>query len=102
MQYEQECDKLTVKSAQGGGYNMKLLDWGYGRRYQIKAVFSKFPNSTVIFRSFPNYYFIYNVRWSEDDPVVTRGDLEEMEHIINDMLGLLSNYQNRRSAQSAK
>lgn len=81
---------------------MELLDWGYGRRYQIKAVFSKFPNSTVIFRSFPSYYFIYTVRWSEDDPVVTRKDLEDMELIINDMLGLLANYQNRRAAQSLR
>lgn len=81
---------------------MELLDWGYGRRYQIKAVFSKFPNSTVIFRSFPSYYFIYTVRWSEDDPVVTRKDLEDMELVINDMLGLLANYQNRRAAQSLR
>ncbi|MFC4735358.1 hypothetical protein ACFO4L_02055 [Bacillus daqingensis] len=78
---------------------MKLLDWSYGRRYQIKAVFSKFPKSTVIFRSFPAYYFIYTVRWSEDDPVVTREDLVEMEKILNDMLGLLDNYENRRAIQ---
>lgn len=81
---------------------MNLLDWSYGRRYQIKAVFSKFPNSTVIFRSFPSYYFIYTVRWSEDDPVVTREDLKKMELILNDMLGLVENYQNRRAAQSVK
>ncbi|SDN20588.1 hypothetical protein [Alkalicoccus daliensis] len=81
---------------------MNLLDWSYGRRYSIKAVFSKFPNSTVIFRSFPTYYFIYTVRWSEEDPVVTREDLKEMELQLNDMLGLLMNYQNRRAAQSVK
>ncbi|WP_147804983.1 hypothetical protein [Alkalicoccus halolimnae] len=77
---------------------MELIDWSYGRRYQIKALFSRFPNSTVIFRSFPSYYFIYTVRWSESDPVVKREDLEQMERILNDMLGLLENYETRRSA----
>lgn len=79
---------------------MELLDWSYGRRYQIKAVFSKFPHSTVIFRSFPSYYFIYNVRWSDSDPVVSRRDLEEMERLLNDMLGLLDHYEGRRAARA--
>jgi hypothetical protein len=78
---------------------MELLDWSYGRRYQIKAVFSKFPNSMVIFRSFPSYYFIYTVRWSDEDPVVRRSDLEKMERLLNDMLGLLDHYEGRRAAR---
>ncbi|QKS71643.1 hypothetical protein FLK61_33705 [Paenalkalicoccus suaedae] len=78
---------------------MQLVDWEYRRRYSIAAVFSKFPNSTVIFRSFPNYYFIYTVKWSQNDPVVTREDLCEMETIINDNMGLLEQYNNRRAAK---
>ncbi|CAM3995906.1 hypothetical protein ALCH109712_15780 [Alkalicoccus chagannorensis] len=74
---------------------MELKDWGYGRKYNIKAVFSKFPHSTVIFRSFPDYYFIYTVRWSEQDPVVSREDLIQMEKIMNERLGLLENYEKR-------
>ncbi|WP_181186249.1 hypothetical protein [Alkalicoccus urumqiensis] len=80
---------------------MELVDWSYGRRYQIKAIFSAFPNSTVIFRSFPSYYFIYTVKWSDADPVVTRDDLVTMEKMINDMLGLLDNYEMRLSRRAS-
>jgi len=76
---------------------MELLDWGYTRRYNIKAYFSKFPHSLVVFRQIKDYYFVYQVHWKELDPVVTRDDLEEMELLLNQELGLEKAYLNRKS-----
>ncbi|MCE7794838.1 hypothetical protein K8O68_20840 [Salipaludibacillus sp. CUR1] len=76
---------------------MELIDWSYGRRYQIKAVFSSHPNSPVIFRSFPDYYFIYTVKWSDRDSPVSRDELAEMEKLLNEELGCLKAYETRRS-----
>ncbi|WP_243292608.1 hypothetical protein [Bacillus sp. FJAT-47783] len=76
---------------------MELLDWGYTRRYNIKAYFSKFPNSLVIFRQITDYYFVYQVKWSDLDPVVNREDLEEMELLINQVLGMEEAYLKRKS-----
>ncbi|PYZ93475.1 hypothetical protein CR194_09905 [Salipaludibacillus keqinensis] len=76
---------------------MELTDWSYGRKYQIKAWFDSHPHSPVIFRSFPNFHFVYMVKWSEQDPTVTRQDLQEMERLMNEELGSLRGYESRRS-----
>ncbi|GLY11760.1 hypothetical protein ACP2W0_19100 [Pseudobacillus badius] len=76
---------------------MRLERWAYSRRYNIKAVFDKFPHSNVIFRTINHFYFIYIVNWSEKDPVVTRSDLEQMELLLNEELGTGSFYQQRKS-----
>lgn len=76
---------------------MELLDWSYTKRYNVKAYFSKFPNSLVIFREIKDYYFVYQVKWSDLDPVVLRDDLEEMEILMNDQLGLKEAYMKRKS-----
>lgn len=76
---------------------MKLVSWTYTKRYNIKAVYERFPHSNVIFRLIHTYYFIYIVNWSEKDPPVTKTDLERMELLLNDELGTGQFYRNRRS-----
>ncbi|TYS15002.1 hypothetical protein FZC78_17055 [Rossellomorea vietnamensis] len=76
---------------------MKLTRWSYSRRFNIKASFDSFPHSTVLFRKIKGYYFVYNVYWSPDDPVVTRRELIEMELLLNRELGSEEEYINRRS-----
>jgi diacylglycerol kinase (ATP) len=79
------------------GDDMELLDWTYTRKYNIKAHFSKFPHSIVVFRSIKDYYFVYQVNWSDKDPVVLRDDLEEMELLLNRELNLEDGYLQRKS-----
>lgn len=74
---------------------MELLDWSYTKKYNIKASFSPFIHSQVIFRQIKDYYFVYTVRWSEKDPVVNRTHLEEMELQINRVLGTEEDYRSR-------
>lgn len=76
---------------------MNLIKWSYTKRYNIKAIYDDFPNSTVIFRLINQYYFIYNVKWSENDPPVTKENLEQMEQRLNDELGTGHFYRNRKS-----
>lgn len=79
---------------------MEILDWGYRKRYGVKAVFDHCPNSIVFFRVIRGYYFVYTVRWSEDDPLVDRRHLEEMEILINKELGTAEAYNQRRSTNN--
>ncbi len=79
---------------------MEILSWGYRKRYGIKAVFDHCPASTVFFRIINGFYFVYSVRWSEEDPLVERRHLEEMESLINKELGTDNAYNSRRSIRS--
>lgn len=76
---------------------MKISKWAYTKRYNIKAAYDEFPNSSVIFRMIHNYYFVYIVNWSEQDPPVTKNDLVEMELLLNDELGTGHFYRSRKS-----
>ncbi len=73
------------------------MKWEFTKRHGIKAQFDKLPNSIVIFRSINYYYFVYSIDWSENDQVVTRGDLEEMGLLMNRELGKEGEYLNRKS-----
>jgi hypothetical protein len=75
---------------------MKLTNWSYTKRYNIKAQFDVFPNSVVIFRQIKDYYFVYTVKWSLSDPVVSKEDLGEMELLLNTELGTLESYYQRK------
>ncbi|RSD26139.1 hypothetical protein [Mesobacillus subterraneus] len=75
---------------------MKLTNWSYTRRYNIKAQFDAFPNSVVLFRRIKDYYFVYTVNWSIQDPVVTKQVLEEMEWLLNKDLGTEDAYRHRK------
>jgi hypothetical protein len=85
-----------TNSYKGAAY-LKLIKWSYSRRYNIKASFDHFPHSMVLFRRIKDYYFIYNVYWSAQDPIVARRHLEEMELLLNRELGSEQQYINRRS-----
>lgn len=74
---------------------MKMLKWSYTKRYNIKARFDQFPHSTVIFRKIKDYYFIYTISWSEEDNIVKRQHLKEMEMLLNKELGTIEFYLKR-------
>ncbi len=76
---------------------MKLLQWGYTKRKNIKAIFDYCPYSTVIFRPIRDYYFVYIINWSDSDPVVSREKLIQMEQLLNEDLGTDHEYANRKS-----
>ncbi len=76
---------------------MKLVKWGYARRYQIKALFDTHPSSPVILAKINHYYFVRRTYWSESDPVIGRDDLWQMEVLVNKELDLLEAYLNRKS-----
>ncbi|NHM29424.1 hypothetical protein [Neobacillus terrae] len=76
---------------------MFLIKWSYTKRYNIKGIFDRFPNSPVIFRQIKDYYFIYKINWDLDDPPVGREDLEEMELLLNEELGTSSYYFQRKN-----
>lgn len=75
---------------------MKLTKWSYIKRYNIKAHFDEYPNSVVVFRQIKNFYFIYTVKWSLSDPVVSKIVLEEMELLLNRELGTEEDYLERK------
>ncbi|WP_100371745.1 hypothetical protein [Bacillus sp. FJAT-45037] len=74
---------------------MKLESYSYMKRNRMKAYFDCFPDSPVIFSKIGSYYFVYIVKWSERDLVVKREDLEEMEILLNQELGLGHEYERR-------
>ncbi|KUP09822.1 hypothetical protein Q73_00860 [Bacillus coahuilensis m2-6] len=76
---------------------MKLLNWKYTTRSQIKAYFSDYPHSLVIFRKIRRYYLVYEVKWSDVDPPVTKEALEKMEILLNKEFGYSTAYQQRKS-----
>lgn len=75
---------------------MELIKWSFTKRYNIKALFDEYPNSVVVFRKIKNYYFVYTVKWSMSDPVVTKSALEEMEWLLNHEMGMEEDYGGRK------
>ncbi|GAK02120.1 hypothetical protein JCM19037_330 [Geomicrobium sp. JCM 19037] len=81
---------------------MKLLSYGYWRKGQVRAIFDRFPDSTVTFRPIASFYFVYMIDWSERDLYVTREDLAQMETLMNDELGLGDAYRKRKRFYSSR
>ncbi|WP_075617797.1 hypothetical protein [Paenisporosarcina indica] len=71
---------------------MELIQWSYTRKYQVKAIFSEFPEMTIIFRSIGSYYFVFTTKGNLRDQYPTRKDYVEMELLINDELQTLPAY----------
>ncbi|REJ05399.1 hypothetical protein DYE48_20380 [Halobacillus trueperi] len=63
----------------------------------VRGYFDKFPHSTVYFRRIRRFYIVYMVDWDEVDPLVSQEDREEMQHLINEELGRLKEYEQRKS-----
>ncbi|WP_258871371.1 hypothetical protein [Halobacillus trueperi] len=76
---------------------MQLVRWSYSRRKMVRGYFDKFPHSTVYFRRIRRFYIVYMVDWDEVDPFVSQGDRDEMQHLINEELGRLKEYEQRKS-----
>ena len=69
---------------------MKLLQWSYAQKYQIKAIFDSFPDMIIIFRSVGNYYFVFTTKGIVSTASPTRKDYVEMELLLNLELDKLS------------
>ncbi|MET3574875.1 hypothetical protein ACFFIY_10355 [Bhargavaea ullalensis] len=78
---------------------MKLMQWAYTRKYQVKALFDDFPETVFLFRRIGDYYFLYSSRGGEYGMLPERRDYTAMEELVNEELGTLNHYQNRRSAR---
>ncbi|WP_059170723.1 hypothetical protein [Bacillus sp. FJAT-27445] len=79
---------------------MRLMNWAYTKKYNIKALYDEFPSSPVIFRQIKEYYFIYTIKWNTADKPVARTDLEKMELLLNEELGTFGDYRKRKAFQS--
>jgi len=76
---------------------MEIMKHSYRKRGTVEFIFNKFPQSKVVFYPIKNYYFIRTVKWHSEDPIVTRGDLEEMELLSNELLGTIEFYKQRKN-----
>lgn len=79
--------------------HMKLVQWAYARKYQIKAVFEEFPETVFLFRRIGDFYFLFSCTGGEYTRLPERSDYGRMEELINEELGTLESYLNRRSNQ---
>lgn len=75
---------------------MRLLSYSYLKKGKMKAIYDRFSDSLVIFCKINGYYFVYYVRWSENDPIVVTQDLVEMEYLLNEEMDTLDIYLNRK------
>ncbi len=76
---------------------MKLIQWSYAKRYQVKAIFDEFPDMILIFRTVGSYYFVFTTIGTVSHSLPTRKDYVEMELLINEQLQTLSAYIQRKS-----
>lgn len=63
----------------------------------VRGYYSKFPNSVIYFKRIRRFYIIYTLDWDEKDPMVTNKDREEMQYLINEVLGSKNEYLKRKS-----
>lgn len=77
---------------------MKLTNWSYAGYGRVRAYYDEFPFSIVVCRKIRRYYFVQEVRWSEQDRIVSQHDLVRMEQLINDAMDTRQAYDARRSA----
>ncbi|SEJ17078.1 hypothetical protein SAMN04488127_1171 [Bhargavaea ginsengi] len=77
--------------------DMKIVQWAYARKYQIKAVFDDFPETVFLFRRIGEYYFLFSCTGGEFTRLPEREDYGQMEELVNEELGTLEHYLNRRS-----
>lgn len=76
---------------------MKLINWSYAKRYNIKATFDEFPHVVVLFRQIGGYYFIYSMKGLTPEHVPGRREYVQMEYLLNKELGQLDAYLKRKS-----
>lgn len=76
--------------------DVKLIQWAYTRKYQIKAVFEPFPSTIVLFRKISDYYFIFSMSGLDPYMLPNRKDYVRMEYLLNKELGTLQAYKDRK------
>ena len=76
---------------------MKLIQWSYTKRYQVKAIFDKFPDMILIFRTVGSYYFVFTTIGTVSHSYPSRKNYVEMELLINEQLQTLPAYIQRKS-----
>ena len=81
---------------------LKLIQWSYAKRYQIKAIFDEFPDMILIFRTVGSYYFVFTTIGTVCHSYPTRKDYVEMELVINEQLQTLPAYIQRKSESEMK
>lgn len=79
---------------------MELIRWSYMRRNQVKGIFDCFPEAIIIFKRIRNYYFIHSVEWGGNPQFIAEQQLEEMEYLLNQEMGFLYGYLQRKSAEA--
>lgn len=75
---------------------MKLIQWSYAKRYNIKAIYDEFPHVVVLFRQIGGYYFIFSMKGLTPEHLPNRRDYVKMEYLLNKDLGLLEAYKERK------
>ncbi|QHJ71230.1 hypothetical protein [Planococcus halotolerans] len=75
---------------------MKIVNWSYAKRYNIKAIFDEFPHVVVWFRQIGGYYFIFTMKGLTPEHIPTRRDYVKMEYLLNKDLGMLEAYKERK------
>ncbi|KKI88743.1 hypothetical protein WQ54_29990 [Bacillus sp. SA1-12] len=76
---------------------MEIISHSYRRHGSIEFIFDRFPLSRVLFYPIKNYYFIKHVKWNPLDPEVKTDDLEEMQLLVNEFLGCIEFYKQRKA-----
>ncbi len=79
---------------------MELIRWSYMRRNQVKGSFDCFPEAIIIFKRIKNYYFIHSAEWIGNPQIIAKHQLEEMEYLLNQEMGFLHGYLQRKSADN--
>jgi len=77
---------------------LKLVQWSYTKKYQVKAIFDKFPEMIIIFRTIGSYYFVFTTKGTGSDVFPTRKDYVEMELLLNEEMQTLPYYISRKSS----
>lgn len=75
---------------------MKIVNWSYAKRYNIKAIFDEFPHVVVLFRQIGGYYFIFSMKGLTPEHIPSRRDYVRMEYLLNKDLGMLNAYKERK------
>ena len=77
---------------------MKLVQWSYTKKYQVKAIFDDFPGMVIIFRTIGSYYFVFTTKGNGSDTFPKRKDYVEMELLLNEEMQTLPFYIARKSS----
>lgn len=79
---------------------MNILQYSYKKRGKIEFVFEGWPHSKVTMAPIKGYYFVRFIKWSSQDPIVTRNDLEKMEWVANQYFGTAPFYRKRKAFEA--